>query len=313
MKLLYVFIALSVFTSQSKAQSNFWIDSGAVWHYDYGLFAEGGFHKLKYTKDTLIQGNNCQELIDSTYTFYAQITGTILFGYATATPYYTYTNGDTIFWLKNGEFLTLFNFAAQVGDTWTIDKSSTSILSCDTISQVEVTQKDSIQINGNWYRTLSLQSIPGSFSEIRGGLVVERFGTMGYGFLFPLGLSCDSNIIVDYQQFSFTCFEDKSFPLYNPSGNECEYLLTHQSIEENSDLAFDLFPNPANAVLNLNFNKTIPEKIEIINLEGKVIQQISTGLEKQVQLDVSYLESGIYFIKCIKNNNSSTIRKWMKF
>ena len=55
-----------------------------------------------------------------------------------------------------------------------------------------------------------------------------------------------------------------------------------------------IYPNPSNSVMNFDFLET-PRSIEILNLNGKLIQ--SLDLELRTQVDVSDLNAGIYLIK----------------
>lgn len=64
-----------------------------------------------------------------------------------------------------------------------------------------------------------------------------------------------------------------------------------------------IFPNPTNSVLNLFAN--IKENITITNLLGEIVLQKTT--EGKVELDVSFLSAGIYFIKA-----GNEVRKFVK-
>ncbi len=59
-----------------------------------------------------------------------------------------------------------------------------------------------------------------------------------------------------------------------------------------------VFPNPTKGILNVNFEYPISEltKIELMNMEGKVIAEIETNLQLN-QLNASHLSKGIYVLK----------------
>ncbi|MBN2681013.1 MAG: T9SS type A sorting domain-containing protein [Bacteroidales bacterium] len=63
-----------------------------------------------------------------------------------------------------------------------------------------------------------------------------------------------------------------------------------------------IFPNPANDYLQINSG--IYKKYEILSLEGKLI--ISGDINKNTDLDVSFLDNGCYFIKLTNDINSIT-------
>ena len=77
----------------------------------------------------------------------------------------------------------------------------------------------------------------------------------------------------------------------------------------NENTPFTFFPNPANNVLNIeNPNQLIIEAITVIDTMGKVI---ITQKGNQNQLDVSNLQSGLYFIK-IESENKIYQGKFIK-
>ncbi len=70
-----------------------------------------------------------------------------------------------------------------------------------------------------------------------------------------------------------------------------------------SDLGFTIYPNPTNTILNLFVNEK--ENIIITNLLGEIVLQKT--VEHNVELDISFLSSGIYFIKA-----GNEVRKFVK-
>lgn len=71
----------------------------------------------------------------------------------------------------------------------------------------------------------------------------------------------------------------------------------------NSQFPISIYPNPTNSKLNLILNQN--ENIVITNLLGEIVlQRNATG---KVELDISFLSSGIYFIKA-----GSEVRKFVK-
>ncbi len=71
--------------------------------------------------------------------------------------------------------------------------------------------------------------------------------------------------------------------------------------------AFDLFPNPAQNLLNLKFGNPLNEEIEvsISNVQGQILQQqMSENFTDLLQVNTSKLSNGIYFIY-VKNNSGA--------
>ena len=77
--------------------------------------------------------------------------------------------------------------------------------------------------------------------------------------------------------------------------------------------AFDLFPNPAQDLLNIRFNHPIDSQLEVYvtNIHGQVLQsRIFDNVIEQALVNTSRLSNGIYFIN-VKNENSSVTRKFV--
>ena len=111
-----------------------------------------------------------------------------------------------------------------------------------------------------------------------------------------LGLSC--NLVAN------------GFTLISPGENElglpnfvASYLLP-TGIKENSlTTTFSIYPNPTNTILNLSLDKA--ENITVTNLIGNVV--LETNAKGKVELDVSFLSAGIYFIRV-----GNEVRKFVK-
>ena len=71
----------------------------------------------------------------------------------------------------------------------------------------------------------------------------------------------------------------------------------------------ELFPNPVSNILYLRHNFDTLEKIAIIDLEGKSRLHYDNFIEKSI--DVSFLNSGVYFIK-LTINGQSVVHKFIK-
>lgn len=80
--------------------------------------------------------------------------------------------------------------------------------------------------------------------------------------------------------------------------SEC-FELTSLSIGENdvSDINITVFPNPTKGILNIDLKETRLAKgsIRLFDLNGKILESASINSDL-VQLDLSHLSSGIYFL-----------------
>lgn len=86
------------------------------------------------------------------------------------------------------------------------------------------------------------------------------------------------------------------------------------SVEENNAIAdLSIYPVPATDIMNISFNNTIAERVEInvVNTVGQVVRTLDLGVvsgQRLVQLNVNDLAKGIYAIQ-ITNGINSTVKQ----
>lgn len=97
--------------------------------------------------------------------------------------------------------------------------------------------------------------------------------------------------------------------IYNSTLNQC---LTTSIKEQKNHPVFILSPNPTDGILNISCDlKTNGFKIEVIDALGKVLISEEYKELNQTSINVSNLSSGIYFVKVISGENTST-KKFIK-
>ena len=75
---------------------------------------------------------------------------------------------------------------------------------------------------------------------------------------------------------------------------------------------FKFFPNPSNSLINLIFPQYIIEgNVSVIDISGKKLISKSLNDKKNLELDVSNLFQGIYFIK-VKSGTDSETKQFVK-
>lgn len=119
---------------------------------------------------------------------------------------------------------------------------------------------------------------------------VTQAGTLGSDFMLVNTDNTDdifNGIEVDIERGAFTGLKDKS--------------------DDNN--SFQLFPNPAKSVLNWNIN-TNTDRARIYSINGVLLLQ-STILNSK-SIDVSHLNSGMYFLQFCKGNRVIHTAKFIK-
>jgi len=312
----HLLVLLLIFTSTiSTAQT--WVQPGATWFYEYEQFSTvcyGSLIKYHYENDVQIGGQLCQEFKQTTYSStWDPLDST------TTTIGYTYTSGDTVYYWHHDQFFVLFDFGAQIGDSWVISDSLNSNILNDTIcgdtSSVTVTDIGTIQLDGSTYRTITLKKDTLS-PYILSGTYIERFGKINnssdysqHFFIFPQSdiQNCIPHIIIDWCSIYFDCYFDNSFSL-NPSGG-CGYSVGTKEYQENT---YSIYPNPVNSDLKISL-KDISDDSYIIIYNALGENKYNTKITStELHINVEHLRKGIYFIKVYTNNNVGVVKKFIK-
>ena len=287
MKKIIIIFTLVFFGLNAKSQV--WGDFGSTWHYSYWNIGEGGFIKIQFSGVTVIQNRNCQKLEVLRYRFFSiPNVGMIFAGAMPLNPEFTSVSEDTVFYLVNNNFRILYNFNAQVGDSWDLGVDTNDNFMCSK-SIVVVDSIGTTVINNSNRRWIYLRSVDSS-SVVLNGKVIEGIGSVNE-FLFPVIHNCNPAICPEIDNMQFLCYESQSIGLYNPVNTICEPYLGVETIEFKE---IKIYPNPATNFLQIEniSDKTI---ISIFSMDGKI--QKSITLSDNGILKINELAEGIYIIK----------------
>jgi hypothetical protein len=88
-------------------------------------------------------------------------------------------------------------------------------------------------------------------------------------------------------------------------------LLSHSSsvIKGNQNALLTIYPNPTSHTLILNDVNYKAQKITILNINGQIVKQFE---EVGNEIDVEYLQNGIYFLQVELENQSKEIIRFVK-
>lgn len=293
-----------------EAQSMPWISPGAIWFYSWSAANLGGNDKIEYTHDTILLGKTCEILKTTRYVYGASGPGLpISLLYSQELPNnYTYNNGDTVFYLNINQFNILYNFGAQINDQWDLGVD-TSAAQCSS-SIVKVDSASSLTINSSSYRVLYTSDSANSSIGIA-GKIIEHIGSMNY--LFPTGRNCDTQTVVDFYVFSFSCFQDNAVNYMVVPPDECENPyhvgITELEIRRSQ---IQCFPNPVESELSINFLTKDNYCICIYNLLGEKEMERITQKNQLLNIDISDFPSGIYVATFQNSLGESVTKKIIK-
>ena len=243
--------------------------------------------------DTVIQGKACRHL-QKTYMGSHE------------RDEFMYCSGDTVFRLAaNDSFYVLYNFGAQVGESW----FTRSSLYTDGSPEVEMTiTVDSVStevINGYLLKVLfvtsdnSSVSFGGYWQPIGRARIIERLGGSWYMFPFNYGF-LDFDI-----RLGLRCYSDDSLGFYNTGITQsCDEIITNI---HDLDFPFssNIYPNPFSNELTLSLSDNQQTIFTLYDLLGKpvMLQQIFTNF---TTLNTEQLANGIYFFEL--RNGKGTVK-----
>jgi len=288
--MMRILIFLVIFAPMPlMAQNSIWVKPNAVWHYDYDVMGWPGLMKIEHVGDTSIQGKECMhfELTDYQFQFNQQLQ---FVSYATypAGDFFTYSEGDTVFYLQDSSFQKLLDFSKSTGDSYLIGVTNPFPADqCSTESWTMLTGEGT-DIYG--YPSISVEAYLNANLKLT-GTFNKRFGG---DYFLPLLRSCDPSIIYEDYNFTFRCFQDDSL-VVNPNGVECEYMLTHVGLNGVENYTLYIGPNPTSDYLVVKANFLIAE-IEVIDALGNVVLR-QIGEDFNAKFDLSSLHRGAYVLK----------------
>jgi hypothetical protein len=114
--------------------------------------------------------------------------------------------------------------------------------------------------------------------------------------------------------------EETTSMTFNPCGGNCGtyYFIDDVSvtikdvdgINENEVVQINIYPNPALEKIKINSEITV-DKWMIFDLSSKLIAQNNLNNKRSFEIDVSFLNAGVYYI-CLETSKGSTVKKIIK-
>ena len=248
---------------------------GTEWYYE--IQNEDGsitYQHLEYAADTTVNEEPVHILV-RVNTLYDK-------EFSTEKSYeYIYESDNKVYWWNKtlGEFTMLYDFAAQVGDEWTIKVGTSQLL-------MHVDAEGTVEYGGQTYRTLAVSDADDLFS----GTIICGIGHETSFFPERL-MNRDS----DYRVEGIRCVWQYGQLIFQTTETACDdvYISFHYDVEEPLTEGFRVYPNPTHGIITLSGCPST--EYRITNLMGQTLMtgQITDGNQ---QIDVSGLPQGMYFI-----------------
>ncbi len=144
------------------------------------------------------------------------------------------SSGDTLFYLNNGKFYPLYNFAAKAGDTVTVHTGwfypvKACLFYSDSVNgfRYKITAVDSVEISGRWLKRQTVDRISQDWGFFGGtsrkNYIIEKLGSLTYFF------GRYSTFIPEESVTLLRCYSDSAMTYHNPAwGSVCDLAGTGQ-------------------------------------------------------------------------------------
>ena len=194
---------------------------------------------------------------------------------------YIYEENNKVYWWNKtlGEFTTLYDFGAEVGDEWEIKVGTQTI-------PVHVDAAQTVTYKSQEYKMLSISDPDDIFT----GDIICGIGHLTS--FFPEKLMNKG-----YRVENIRCFWQDGELVYQNGDQDCDeiYEQHHLGVDEiDAEFGFAVYPNPSHDVLFV-LSENINSEYRITNIMG---QTIITGniTSENLKINVSSLSNGMYFI-----------------
>ncbi|HZV68278.1 MAG TPA: T9SS type A sorting domain-containing protein [Saprospiraceae bacterium] len=268
---------------------------GAVWHYNGYGHGSPPYFKFVVEKDTSFSDQNARLL---RYYIFENDT----FRTDNTLNKYIVTDGEKVYYRVENEFVLLFDFGAQPGDTihsrvedYPVPMGCQSEFENGPIDfSYVIDSLGTLDIDGIILRTqfVTIVNPPGlEPTWFLQDPIIERIGQIGLSnFWWGRGETC----ILEDNGF-LRCYIDLDLTYVNPYfalHHDCDYTGTNEiEVSANNQI----YPNPVDEIIYLN------QKADLITIYNSSSQKIKSFIT-QDQIDVSDLQPGIYFLQYHSGN-----------
>lgn len=289
LKLLLLLLFSACF---SFANAQTWDGEGARWWYDYQNSAYIGFTEIFANGDTIIEGKNVKIFPKRTVYYHR---AKVEFGERQLQPAYMYEQNNVIYLWQNNGFDTLFNFDANVGDTW-----ETAHPFVESVS-TEVLSKGSTELNGvtlRWFEVM-YKSVRNSQFPIK-DTILERIGNLNL-YMFAgdyFGGLSDGN-----EGGPLRCYEDQNIGSYHNPDYDLPCNFVTSTNEVNNKYHIQVSPNPFTGFVKITLDDNLPKGSEILvqTVTGHTLKRFKIPPNAgHLDIPLAELPQGFYLLNIIK-------------
>ena len=270
------------------------------WYYksqsNYG--EQNGTFICEVTKKVSFQGKMCSEITRKDYMNWVGVSCNYFSNYIYEEDSMVY------YWDEDyNKFTMLYNFNAKPDSAWVIPyldpwpKDDSVSIYVDSVGYEQFGSSTRKVLYVTW-------------SKSNGGPVQDKivYGIGLISFIYPMSfLNCDMA-----WASGLVCFESPTIGYFN-SGLRPDCLYTNVGIEEETEkLKVSIYPNPVSDLLHIELKDfSHAHAFKIHDLNGRVVLEPEIT-EPTIEIDVSGLASGMYFIEFRDHSSLLSKQKFIK-
>lgn len=292
MKKIILLLILSTFTHKAFNQNYIsFPTSNAIWNEHYNSEAFNCNYYYSIIGDTVISGTTYHNIIKQQFPYAAENFGGFRENSQKQIYFYSY--------LHSTEFL-IYDFSKIAGDTIFFDNAQPygylPYIIIENVDSALVQYSDPLGNSGVEYRKrfITNRVYPFYYNPL-----------IQYSEIWIEGIGSNRGLL-SVITLEPTCF--CSWGLDNFIHNDTTYYFEqhlYNSLTNNTlKQEFQIYPNPSSGLICIKYQKNNDVyKLELVNLTGEIVySDILNGNYKEI--DISFLEKGIYFIKVESQKNT---------
>lgn len=221
-------------------------------------------------------------------------------------------DSSKVYYFLDGKKNLFFDFSAKKGDTVQLDVMQVAPDNSHQIIKTKVVMNDifykknySVDVNDSIRSFIVLSTSTDKFPS---WTICEKLLNIvaDYSFISPSQKP-------KYDSYSFRCYISDGYTFHSSARYNSERTCDYQNVLVNELTAVEsikVYPNPANSSLFIeNKNQNKLNEISIFNAFGELVfQQKLTHSQRFIQMDISEIPSGIYFIKLSDEDSTKTLK-----
>jgi hypothetical protein len=120
----------------------------------------------------------------------------------------------------------------------------------------------------------------------------------------------NGDLIGSYRYFDCTPEFDTCFKVFNFDRQQLDLLFKTDvsTITFDEDL-LSVFPNPCNEKLTMNFSNNVDGRVNIIDIQGKIVQSHQIVEQNEMTIETNALNNGVYFIYFTDNKKTISCKR----